>query len=89
MIEVTKMTSRGQVVIPQSVRENLNLKEGEKMVVIEEGGNIILRPLSRIEAKIEDEILDMKMAARAWKDIEKGKFKKKSADEFLAELDKW
>ena len=44
-IEITSMSSRGQVVIPQNLREKLKIREGEKFVVIGEGNTIILKKL--------------------------------------------
>lgn len=44
-IEITSMSSRGQVVIPQSLRERLNIHEGEKFVVIGEDSTIVLKKL--------------------------------------------
>lgn len=42
-VEVTTMTSRGQVVIPQAVREALELGAGTKFVVAGEGDTVILK----------------------------------------------
>ena len=44
-LEVTSLSSRGQVVIPQGVRERLHLFEGEKFIVIGEEDTIILKKL--------------------------------------------
>lgn len=44
-IEITSISSRGQVVIPQKLREKLNLKEGEKLAVIGEDSTIILKKI--------------------------------------------
>lgn len=44
-LEVTSLSSRGQVVIPQDIREELHLKTGEKFVVIGENGTIILKKI--------------------------------------------
>lgn len=40
-MEVAKITSRGQIMIPIDVRKKLGLKEGGKVIFIEEGDNII------------------------------------------------
>lgn len=45
-IEVTSMSSRGQIVIPLEIREELNLNEGEKFIVIGEGNTIILKRIT-------------------------------------------
>ena len=45
-LEITSMSSRGQVVIPLEIREQLGLKEGEKFVVVGEEDTIILKKVS-------------------------------------------
>lgn len=44
-IEITSVSSRGQVVIPQSLRDRLKIKEGEKFIVIGEEDTIVLKKL--------------------------------------------
>ena len=44
-METTSMSSRGQVVIPQEVRERLHLSAGEKFIVLGEEDTIILKKL--------------------------------------------
>ncbi len=39
------MSSRGQVVIPQNLRERLGIREGEKFVVIGENNTIVLKKI--------------------------------------------
>jgi AbrB family looped-hinge helix DNA binding protein len=38
MMEVAKISSKGQITIPVSVRNKLNLKTGDKIVIFEENG---------------------------------------------------
>ncbi len=44
-IEITSVSSRGQVVIPQSLRSRLKIHEGEKFVIIGEDNTIVLKKL--------------------------------------------
>lgn len=44
-VEVTSVSSRGQVVIPQSLRDRMKIQTGEKFVVIGEDNTIILKKL--------------------------------------------
>lgn len=44
-IEITCLSSKGQVVIPQELRERLQLHSGEKFVVLGEDDTIILKKL--------------------------------------------
>ncbi len=45
VVETTKMSSKGQVVIPEGVRSRLGLKAGDKFVVIGEKDVVILKAL--------------------------------------------
>lgn len=45
-IATTRMSSKGQVVIPESIRKRLNLQEGTQFVVVGEGDVVILKALS-------------------------------------------
>jgi AbrB family looped-hinge helix DNA binding protein len=42
----TKLSSKGQVVIPEDIRESLNLKEGDQFVVIGQGDSVILKSIT-------------------------------------------
>ena len=44
-VELTKLSSKGQVVIPQQVRDELGLKEGETFAVMGTEDTIILKKI--------------------------------------------
>jgi len=46
LLATTKMSSKGQVVIPEDVRKSLNLKTGDQFVVIGRGDAVILKTIS-------------------------------------------
>ncbi len=48
MMEVSRMSSKGQVTIPKSVREMLKLNEGDKVAFIEENGKFVITKASVI-----------------------------------------
>lgn len=50
-VETTKMSSKGQIVIPEKIRNQLRLKPGVKFLVVGDKGVLILKTLSvpRIE----------------------------------------
>lgn len=56
-IEITSMSSRGQVVIPLNIREHLELKEGEKFVVVGGDDTIILKKIFMPSFKNMDKLL--------------------------------
>ena len=43
LIETTKLSQRGQVVIPMEIREKLNLKTGNKFFVIASDDSLVLQ----------------------------------------------
>ena len=42
----TKMSSKGQVVIPEEIRDILKLKEGDQFVVMGQGDTVILKSIT-------------------------------------------
>ena len=45
-IETTKLSSKGQVVIPEKIRKRLGLKTGAKFIVLGEGDVVILKSIT-------------------------------------------
>jgi len=45
-VSTTKMSSKGQVVIPENIRKQLNLKAGAQFVVVGEKDVVILKNIS-------------------------------------------
>lgn len=92
-IEITKLTSKGQVVIPQDMRIEQNLKQGDKLLVISSADKIILEPIKKLKKKtveeIEEDIIDKKIADEFYKKSKKGKTIIQSKKEFLKDLEKW
>ncbi len=46
-IDVTRMSAKGQVVIPGDIRQALSLVAGTKFVVVGEGDTVVLKRISR------------------------------------------
>lgn len=59
MIDTTKMSSRGQIVIPSDMRKDIN--EGDKLIVIRRDDEIIIK-----KSIPEDAILSEKSFAKTW-----------------------
>ena len=45
-VSTTKMSSKGQVVIPENIRKQLNLKAGAQFVVVGEKDVVILKNIA-------------------------------------------
>ena len=44
-LELVNMTSKGKIIIPHDIRENLHLVEGAKFILEQDGNTIILKPI--------------------------------------------
>ena len=81
------MSSKGQVVIPQDMRENFN--EGDKIIVIKNDDQIILKKMENFEKNLEEDLDFAKRTEEAWRKIESGDFVSMKKEDFLNELTKW
>ena len=63
MCYVTTVSSKGQVVIPKTIREQLNLESGRPLVVFSDGSNILLKPIPRPDISEFRALMD---ATAAW-----------------------
>lgn len=50
-MELARVTSKGQITIPVEIRKRLDLKEGDKVLFIEEDGRIIFANSSYVAFK--------------------------------------
>jgi len=88
-INVTKLSSRGQIVVPLEMRKNLH--EGDKFVIIQKDNQFILKKVEDFESSIEEDIEFAKRTDEAIERYERGEGEwiKMSGEEFLKELEKW
>jgi AbrB family looped-hinge helix DNA binding protein len=56
-IETTKMSSKGQIVIPEAVRNRLGLKTGDKFLVMGDKDVVILKSLSNPSLEEFDDLI--------------------------------
>ncbi len=43
LVGSSKVTSRGQITVPQELREKLGIEQGDTIYFIEENGNLIIK----------------------------------------------
>lgn len=55
-MKTTKISSKGQVVIPKSIRKNYGWAPGQELVVIETEDGIVLKPKKPFEETSLDEV---------------------------------
>lgn len=56
-LATTKMSSKGQVVIPEEIRKRLGLKAGSQFVVVGDKDTVILKAISPPSMKEFDELV--------------------------------
>ncbi len=86
-IEITRMSSKGQVVIPSNFRKHI--KEGDTLVVLKNNDQIILKPASAMDKQLAEDLEFAKRTEEAYKRIEAGEGIEMGFDEFIEEMKKW
>lgn len=85
--EFVKLSSKGQIVIPASMRHDF--KEGDKLILIRNEDKIILEKASALSEKLKEDLEFARRTEEAWKQIEQGKCKTMEFDKFIKEMKKW
>ncbi|MCL4447430.1 MAG: AbrB/MazE/SpoVT family DNA-binding domain-containing protein [Candidatus Thermoplasmatota archaeon] len=85
--ELTRASSKGQIVIPAKIRKELNIEEGSLLAVTTHNDMIVLKKISS-NISVNDK-KTLKLVEEAWKDIEQGKYKIRSKRDFFKEFKEW
>jgi len=87
--ELTRISSKGQVVIPTRVRNRLGLKPGSLFAILTrpESDVVVLKKVDSKSLQVDLELL--REVENAWKEIAQGKARKASRERFLEELQTW
>ena len=86
-IAITKLSSKGQIVIPLEMRGNSS--EGEELLIIKNGENLILKKISNSCKNFDADVTFAKRTEEALKMYEKGHFREMNARDFVNEIEKW
>lgn len=86
-IAITKMSSKGQVVIPSELREDI--EEGEKLIIIKNDHQLILKKASELDKQLQEDLEFARRTEEALKRYEQGKFKRMNFDDFIKEMKTW
>ena len=86
-ISITKISSKGQVVIPQEMRKGL--KEGDKLLILQKDGNLILKKATNLDENFKEDLEFAKRTEEAYKRIEAGEFISVNSENLFEEIDKW
>jgi AbrB family looped-hinge helix DNA binding protein len=85
-IAITRMSSKGQIVIPAEMR--LGIDEGDKLLLIKNDNQIILKKATDLNKNLNEDIEFARRTEVAYKRYENGKFKSLPEDEFIKLLKK-
>ena len=86
-VAITKMSSKGQVVIPNEMRRDIH--EGDKLLIIQNDDQLIMKKASKLDKTLKEDLEFAKRTEEAWKRIEEGKGIKMDFDDFISEMKKW
>ena len=86
-MNLIKMSSKGQIVIPADMRRDLS--DGEEFVIIKDGGRFVLRKADSLTEQMKEDLEFAKRTEAALQRYENGEFTSMEGDEFLEEMEKW
>lgn len=86
-VNITRMSSKGQIVIPSEMRSGM--QEGEEFLIIKDEDRIILKQAAKISEQMKEDIEFAKRTEEALNRIESGSGTRMNFDEFLEEMKKW
>jgi len=83
-IAITRMSSKGQVVIPAEMRKDMEV--GEKILIIRDNGHLIMKRVKDLADPLKEDLEFAQRTEAALKRWEKGNFTRMESQEFLDEL---
>ncbi len=86
-LSITKISSKGQIVIPQEMRGNL--EEGDRLVIIKNDNQFILKKVEDFDKNLKEDLESAKRTEEAWKRHDKGEFRSVGSKDFIKELKRW
>ena len=86
-VGLTKISSKGQIVIPLNLRKNL--KEGDNLIMFRDDDRIILKKVDSLSEQMKEDLEFARRTEEAMQRIESGKSIRMDFDDFLKEAKKW
>ncbi len=84
---IAKISTKGQIVIPTSMREDI--AKGDEFLMVKKKGNILLKNMKSVAEDLKDDLKFAQKTDEAWKRIKAGKGIRMDFDEFINEMKKW
>jgi len=86
-VGITKMSTKGQIVIPIDLRGEFDI--GEKLIVIKDNKKLIIKKASELDKNLAEDLEFAKRTEEALQRIEHGKGTEMEFDDFISEMKKW
>jgi AbrB family looped-hinge helix DNA binding protein len=78
---IAKVSTKGQIVIPNPLRRNI--QTGDEFLIVKDENRMILKNVKDMAKDLKEDLIFAEKVEKAWQDYDKGKFETKSKDDFL------
>ena len=86
-VGITRMSTKGQIVIPAEMRDDFDV--GEKLVIIKTDEQMIIKKASELSKNLEEDVEFAKRTEEALKRYEAGEFAEMDLKEFMRKARTW
>jgi len=86
-INLTRISSKGQIVIPTNMRKEL--KEGDEFLIIKDENRFILKKAEVISEEMREDLEFAKRTEEALERIESGEYISLNSENLFEEMGKW
>lgn len=59
IVKTIKVSEKGQIAIPQSIREEVGIDKGDVLIIVQDNGRILLEKAKKISTKMIDDFKDL------------------------------
>ena len=64
------ITGKGQIAIPQTIRDKAGIKKGDELIIFESNGKILIEKVQKVSEKIKDDFKDLvKFSEQSLEDV--------------------
>ena len=65
-----KVSGKGQIAIPQTIRDKAGIKKGDELIIFESNGKILIEKVQKVSEKIKDDFKDLvKFSEQSLEDV--------------------
>jgi AbrB family looped-hinge helix DNA binding protein len=59
IIKTIKVSEKGQIAIPREIRHQMNIDQGDELIIVQDNGKILIEKTKKFSKKIEDDFSDI------------------------------